>query len=53
MLLRVMASFALDMREVGAGDVQSQLDLLKEIIGDLSNFGNKIFLIIFSTQLKT
>ena len=31
--------YVLDMREVGAGDVQSQLDLLKEIIGDLSNFG--------------
>ena len=41
MLLRVMASFVLDMREVGAGDAQSQLDLLKEIIGDLSNFGKK------------
>ena len=31
--------YVLDMREVSAGDVQSQLDLLKEIIGDLSNFG--------------
>ena len=33
--------YVLGMRGVGAGDAQSQLDLLKEIIGDLSNFGKK------------
>ena len=26
------------MREVGAGDAQTQLDLLKEIMGDISSF---------------
>ena len=31
------------MREVGAGDAQSQIDLLKEITGDLSDFGQKNF----------
>ena len=35
--------YVLGLREVGAGDAQSQLDLLKEIIGDLSDFGKKNF----------
>ena len=30
--------FVLGMREVGAGDAQTQLDLLKEIMGDISSF---------------
>lgn len=31
------------MTEVGAGDTQSQLDLLKKIISDLSDFSKKNF----------
>ena len=30
--------FVLGMREVGAGDAQTQLDLLKEIMGDICSF---------------
>ena len=34
--------FVLDMREVGAGDAQTQLDLLKEIVGDISSFNKEV-----------
>ena len=40
------------MREVGAGDSQSQLDLLNEIIGDLSEFDKKIFSDNFFSSVK-
>ena len=35
--------YVLGMTEVGAGDTQSQLDLLKKIISDLSDFSKKNF----------
>ena len=40
------------MREVGAGDSQSQLDWLNEIIGDLSEFDKKIFSDNFFSSVK-
>ena len=33
--------FVLGMQEVGAGDAQTQLDLLKEIMGDVSSFNKE------------
>ena len=33
--------FVLGMREVGAGDAQTQLELLKEIMGDISSFNKE------------
>ena len=33
--------FVLGMQEVGAGDTQTQLDLLKEIMGDISSFNKE------------
>ena len=45
--------YVLGLREVGSGDAQAQLDLLKEVVGDVNEFAKKIFLKIFSLQSKT
>ena len=44
--------YVLGMREVGADDAQSQLDLLKKIIGHLSDFGKKNFSDNFFSSVK-
>ena len=44
--------FVLGMQEVGAGDAQTQLDLLKEIMGDISSFNKEDICDKFFSSVK-